>query len=32
LRTIRVRHQIARQIRELKTRATNISDRNSRYL
>ncbi|PUZ72803.1 hypothetical protein GQ55_2G424600 [Panicum hallii var. hallii] len=32
LRTIRVRHQIARQIRELETRATNISDRNSRWL
>jgi len=30
LQTIRVRHQIARQIQELKTRAASISDRNSR--
>jgi hypothetical protein len=32
LRTARVRHQIAKQIKELKVRATTIRDRNSRYL
>uniref|UniRef100_A0A0D9X155 NB-ARC domain-containing protein n=1 Tax=Leersia perrieri TaxID=77586 RepID=A0A0D9X155_9ORYZ len=31
LQTTRVRHQIARQIQELKRRTMNISDRNSRY-
>ncbi|KAL6657652.1 hypothetical protein ACP70R_005432 [Stipagrostis hirtigluma subsp. patula] len=31
LRTTRVRHRLAKQIKELKMRATNVSHRNSRY-
>lgn len=32
IQTARVRRQIAKQIQELKVRATSISDRNSRYM